>query len=169
MRRRRIRRAKVHPVNPLDGAIGIRGGCDGGQFERSFGQPANRIGSGLPLPSVTRRSRLRDVRDNLGSGEWPKDVLRHSCATCRMASSWDAPRVAAEFRNLVDIPVRHYRELVQREDRQRFWGLVHCVFGRNCPMRINIGFTATSRSHSRLEKRPSHPWIEYHRNVGAGT
>lgn len=85
---------------------------------------ANRLGSELPLPSVTRRRYLRDVRDKLGFKEWPKDVLRHSCASYLMATWQDAPRVAAELGNSVDILMRHYRELVRKEDATRFWRIV---------------------------------------------
>ena len=60
----------------------------------------------------------------LGFTDWPKDVLRHSCASYLMALWQDAGRVAAELGKSVNILLRHYRELVRKEDAERFWRIV---------------------------------------------
>ena len=84
---------------------------------------AKSLGAELPLAHVTRRRHLRAVREKLGFEAWPQDILRHSCASYLMALWQDAGRVAAELGNSAGILLRHYRELVRREDAERFWGI----------------------------------------------
>lgn len=81
-------------------------------------------GAELPLPRITRRRYLRAVRDRLGFEAWPQDVLRHSCASYLLALWQDAGKVADELGNSAAILLRHYRELVHREDAERFWRLI---------------------------------------------
>jgi integrase len=85
---------------------------------------AGGLGAELPLPHVTRRRYLRDLRDRLGWKAWPQDILRHTCASYLMALWQDAGRVAAELGSSPGILLRHYRELVRREDAERFWRLI---------------------------------------------
>lgn len=87
-------------------------------------QLSKKLDAQLPLHPTSRRRFPRQVRDKLGFEAWPKDVLRHTCASYLMASWQDAPRVAAELGNSVDILMRHYRELVRRDDAERFWRLL---------------------------------------------
>lgn len=84
---------------------------------------AKKLGAVLPLPHTTRRRQLRSVRKKLGWDSWPKDILRHTCASYLMATWQDAGRVAAELGNSAGILLRHYRELVTRKEADRFWNL----------------------------------------------
>jgi integrase len=80
-------------------------------------QLAKMLDAQLPLQPTSRRRLLRQVRDKLRFVAWPKDFLRHTCASYMKAAWQDAPRVAAELGNSVDIPVRHSRELCERRTR----------------------------------------------------
>lgn len=55
---------------------------------------------------------------------WPKDVLRHSCASYLLALKRDAQAVALELGNSPTILFKHYRELVSQEQARRFWNLI---------------------------------------------
>lgn len=80
-------------------------------------------GAPLPVPYSTRRRELRVLRDRLGYPAWPQDILRHTCASYWLADVRDAAKVAFELGNSPTILLRHYRELVTREDANRFWSL----------------------------------------------
>lgn len=83
---------------------------------------AKALEADLPLPKVTRRRYQRAIREDLGWKKgWPQDILRHTCASYLMAAWQDAGRVAAELGNSPGILLRHYRELVRREDAENFW------------------------------------------------
>jgi len=85
---------------------------------------ARTVGSRLPLPHATRRRAVRRIRDAIGFDAWPQDILRHSCASYWLASVQDAGKVAHELGNSAGILLRHYRELVTREDATRFWQIL---------------------------------------------
>jgi site-specific recombinase XerD len=85
---------------------------------------AKELKSDLPLAFITRRRYLRALRDKLGFAAWPQDILRHTCASYLMAHWQDAGRVAAELGNSAGILLRHYRELVRKQDAERFWALI---------------------------------------------
>lgn len=78
-------------------------------------------GAVLPLVPVTRRRLMRKLRDAMGWPEWPQDVLRHTAASYWLAVEPDVPRLALELGNSPAMIFRHYRELVRREDAERFW------------------------------------------------
>jgi integrase len=78
----------------------------------------------LGMPRVTRRRYLRSVRDVLGFAEWPADVLRHSCASYWLASIQDAGKVAHELGNSASVLLRHYKELVTKEQAAAFWSFI---------------------------------------------
>jgi integrase len=82
-------------------------------------------GAALPLTSITRRRMLRKVRDAMGWAAWPQDVLRHTATSYWLAVEPDAARLALELGNSPAMIFRHYRELVRREEAERFWGLVN--------------------------------------------
>ena len=84
---------------------------------------ARAAGAVLPLASITRRRILRRVRDTMGWAVWPQDVLRHTAASYWLAVEPDAARLALELGNSPAMIFRHYRELVRREDAERFWGI----------------------------------------------
>ncbi len=88
---------------------------------REWMQLALKAKSRLSLSQPTRRRFLRRLRDYLGFKSWPKDVLRHSAASYWLAECQDAAKVALELGNSVGVLLRHYRELVTKEDAERFW------------------------------------------------
>lgn len=85
----------------------------------------------LPLAYITRRRYLRALREKLGFASWPQDILRHTCASYLMAEWQDAGRVAAELGNSAGVLLRHYRELVRKQDAERFWKLEPRLGGRH--------------------------------------
>ena len=56
--------------------------------------------------------------------EWPRNALRHSYISYRLAIVKDAARVALEAGNSPDIIFKHYRELVTEEDSQEWFSIV---------------------------------------------
>ena len=54
---------------------------------------------------------------------WPKDILRHTCASMLMAEWEDEGKVAATLGNSPGILHAHYRELVSRAEAKKFWGI----------------------------------------------
>lgn len=51
---------------------------------------------------------------------WPQDVLRHTFASFTMAEVQDAGKVAAEMGNSAGVLMRHYRELMTRDDARKY-------------------------------------------------
>lgn len=75
-------------------------------------------------PVVSSHSTLRRARRRAcatAAIEWSADVLRHTYASMRMADGANAHEVADEMGNSPGILLTHYRELVRREDAQKFW------------------------------------------------
>jgi integrase len=81
-------------------------------------------GAVLPIPWLERRRIVQKVRDAMGWKAWPQDVLRHTATSYWLAVEPDVARLALELGNSPAMIFRHYRELVRREDAERFWGLV---------------------------------------------
>lgn len=77
----------------------------------------------LPIAHVTRRRLLRQLRDHLKLEAWPKDVLRHSAASYWLALWQDAGKVAHELGHSAGILLTHYKELVTKEEAEKFWGI----------------------------------------------
>jgi integrase len=83
---------------------------------------AGMTGSVVP---VNARKKLDLVRKAAGLARWPKNGLRHSFASYRLAAIHDAPRVAAELGHTSPrMLYSTYRELVLPEEAQRYWKLV---------------------------------------------
>lgn len=82
-----------------------------------------KLGGRLPLPRMTRIRCLRRLRELFGWKAWKKDCLRHTCASCWLASDPDAGRVAMELGNSVGVLHRHYKELISAEVAKEFWAL----------------------------------------------
>ena len=82
-----------------------------------------KIGGDLPLPRVSRRRALRKLRDFMGWEEWPKDVLRHTCASHWIALKKSYGAVAIEMGNSENILRKHYRAEVAQADCTKFWSL----------------------------------------------
>lgn len=79
--------------------------------------------TGLIVNFQTRR-KLRRLRGLMGWDSWPKDILRHTCASYLMAKHRDAALVSDWLGNSPSILLTHYRELVSREDALAFWDLL---------------------------------------------
>lgn len=82
---------------------------------------ARESGGMLPLQPISKRRAQRRIRTAMGWTEWPKDILRHTCASMWLALIPDAPRIALQLGNSPQILLRHYRSIVLRQDAERFW------------------------------------------------
>jgi integrase len=80
---------------------------------------AGMTGSVVP---VNARKKLDAVRQAAGLTRWPKNGLRHSFASFRLAAIHDAPRVASELGHTSpQMLYSTYRELVLPEEAERYW------------------------------------------------
>jgi integrase len=80
--------------------------------------------SGLARLVVPDRARgkLERVRKAAGLTRWPKNGLRHSFSSYRLAAIHDAPRVASELGHTTpQLLYNTYRELVLPEEAERYW------------------------------------------------
>jgi integrase len=80
--------------------------------------------SGLARLVVPDRARgkLERVRKAAGLTRWPKNGLRHSFSSYRLAAIHDAPRVASELGHTSpQMLYSTYRELVLPEEAERYW------------------------------------------------
>ena len=74
------------------------------------------------LVPVGARDKLDRVRKEAGLARWPKNGLRHSFASYRLAATHDAPRVASELGHTSpQMLYSTYRELVLPEEAERYW------------------------------------------------
>jgi integrase len=56
---------------------------------------------------------------------WPQDCLRHSFASYHLAMFESAEKTALQMgHNSTDMLFRHYRELVTKEQAEKFWALM---------------------------------------------
>jgi integrase len=78
-------------------------------------------GGMLPVMPRLRRRWQDAVKAAMGWPAWPKDILRHSCASYMLALTKDAPATALQLGNSPAILFRHYRELVSAVDAKRFF------------------------------------------------
>jgi integrase len=77
--------------------------------------------AGLIVPEGARR-KLGSVRKAACLARWPKNGLRHSFSSYRLAAIHDAPRVASELGHTTpQMLYSTYRELVLPEEAQRYW------------------------------------------------
>lgn len=71
------------------------------------------------------RNKLDVIRKDSGLTRWPKNGLRHSFASYRLAAIHDAPRVASELGHTSpQMLYSTYRELVLPEEAERYWNIV---------------------------------------------
>ena len=56
--------------------------------------------------------------------EWPRNVLRHSFISYRIAKVKSADQVALEAGNSPSIIFKHYRELTTEEQADKWFGIV---------------------------------------------
>jgi integrase len=75
-----------------------------------------------PIAPEGARGKLEGARRASGLARWPKNGLRHSFASYRLAAIHDAPRVAAELGHTTpQLLYSTYRELVRPEEAERYW------------------------------------------------
>jgi integrase len=90
---------------------------------------AGMTGAVVPMNS---RKKLALVRKGAELARWPKNGLRHSFASYRLAATHDAPRVASELGHTSpQMLYSTYRELVLPEEAERYWKLVPDVKAEN--------------------------------------
>jgi integrase len=71
---------------------------------------------------VGARRKLGRVRKEAGLARWPKNGLRHSFASYRLAAIHDAPRVASELGHTSpQMLYSTYRELALPDEAERYW------------------------------------------------
>jgi integrase len=74
------------------------------------------------LAPVGARKKLDRIRKAACLTRWPKNGLRHSFASYRLAAIQDAPRVASELGHTSpQMLYSTYRELVLPEEAERYW------------------------------------------------
>jgi len=79
---------------------------------------------GMVVP-VNARKKLDAARKAAGLTLWPKNGLRHSFASYRLAAIHDAPRVAAELGHTSpQMLYSTYRAVVFPEEAERYWKIV---------------------------------------------
>jgi len=81
---------------------------------------------------VGARGKLERVRKRAGLTSWPKNGLRHSFASYRLAAIHDAPRVASELGHASpQMLYSTYRELVLPEEARRYWQIAPAAEAEN--------------------------------------
>jgi integrase len=78
------------------------------------------------------RGKLDRVRKEAGLTCWPKNGLRHSFASYRLAAIHDAPRVASELGHTTpQLLYSTYRELVLPEEAEGYWKIAPAAETKN--------------------------------------
>jgi integrase len=87
--------------------------------------------NGAVVP-VNARKKLDSIRKAAGLVRWPKNGLRHSFASYRLAAIHDAPRVASELGHTSpQMLYSTYRELVLPEEAKRYWEIAPALKAAN--------------------------------------
>jgi integrase len=77
--------------------------------------------TGAVVP-VNARKKLDAIRKDAGLTRWPKNGLRHSFASYRLAATHNAPRIASELGHTSpQMLYSTYRELVLPDEAERYW------------------------------------------------
>jgi integrase len=80
--------------------------------------------TGAVVP-VNARKKLDMIRKDAGLTRWPKNGLRHSFASYRLAATHDAPRVASELGHTSPhMLYSTYRQVVLVEEAERYWKII---------------------------------------------
>jgi integrase len=88
---------------------------------------------------VGARRKLHRVRKEAGLAIWPKNGLRHSFASYRLAAIHNAPQVAAELGHTSPhLLYNTYRELVLPTEAERYWQIEPVAESKNV-----VAFTAS--------------------------
>lgn len=82
---------------------------------------ARESGGVLPISNTTKKRLQRKLRVIMGWSSWPKDILRHTCASHWIAIVPDAQKVALQLGNSPSVLLRHYRSIVTKEESEAFW------------------------------------------------
>jgi integrase len=90
--------------------------------------------TGPVCPWISVRRTVVTLGKTLGI-RWPKNGLRHSYATYRLAECQDAAKVALEMGNTPAMIFRHYRELVTPRDAAAWWSIAPKQAANVVPMR----------------------------------
>ena len=78
------------------------------------------------------RGKLDRVREAAHLTRWPKNGLRHSFASYRLAAIHDAPRVASELGHTTpQLLYSTYREVVRPEEAERYWQIMPAAAAEN--------------------------------------
>ena len=77
---------------------------------------------GRVIPSCTQHKEITALAKSLGI-PWPRNVLRHSFISYRIAIVKSADQVALEAGNSPAIIFRHYRELTTEETAKEWFGI----------------------------------------------
>jgi integrase len=86
------------------------------------------------------RGKIDRVCERAALTRWPKNGLRHSFASYRLAAIHDAPRVASELGHTSpQMLYSTYRELVLPEEAERYWKIAPAAEGKNV-----VAFSASS-------------------------
>ena len=80
-------------------------------------------GGRLPIGKQSRRRFIGAACGAIGLDAWPQDVLRHSAASYLVAAHGDVGRVSMWLGNSPGILLNHYRELVRKEDAEKFFAV----------------------------------------------
>jgi integrase len=84
------------------------------------------------LAPLGYRSSLDRVRKAAGLAHWPKNGLRHSFASYRLAAIHDAPRVSSELGHASPTMLYStYREIVLPKEAERFWEITPAADAKN--------------------------------------
>ena len=88
---------------------------------RQWLEPLNRTGSVVPDPDLYRQ--VTALAKKLGI-QWPRNVLRHSYISYRIAEVKSAEQVALEAGNSPAIIFKHYRELATEDEAEKWFSIV---------------------------------------------
>jgi integrase len=81
---------------------------------------------------IAARGKIGRVRKLARLAHWPKNGLRHSYSSYRLAAIHDAPRVAAELGHTTpQLLYSTYRELVLPQDAEQYWNIEPTVEAAN--------------------------------------
>lgn len=112
-------------------------------------QPHRRV-SGPVWPEGERGRILHEsARKAAGLAEWPHNALRHSFASYTLAAEQNAPALALEMGNSVEVIMQHYREVVTPAEAARFWNLLPATASAAnvVPMQTAAAPSGASRRH----------------------
>lgn len=88
-----------------------------------------------PVIEANFQREFRKARAEAGLQDWPRNVLRHSFVSHRLAHTDDAARTALEAGHSEAILFKHYRQLVTRRQAEAYFGIMPDVDDKVVPLR----------------------------------